>query len=115
MTGLLPCVTNGRFGSLNSFAFLQFLNRNYTDQNWKSHKSNPWYDTVMPESWLNFPLQRRLKRDYEERRVKVCANYQVTFQKFFFAFFLTLEACSQEIFKNTALVMVNYIDRNSDK
>ncbi|KAL0895570.1 hypothetical protein ABMA27_011669 [Loxostege sticticalis] len=48
------------------------LRRNYTDQNWKSYRSNPWSDTPMSGSWLDIRVRRRAKRDmYSERRLRI--------------------------------------------
>ncbi|RVE49426.1 hypothetical protein evm_005938 [Chilo suppressalis] len=46
--------------------------RNYSDQDWKSYKSNPWSDTPLSGSWLDVRLKRRAKRNmYSERRLRV--------------------------------------------
>ncbi|CAG9782885.1 unnamed protein product [Diatraea saccharalis] len=46
--------------------------RNYSDQNWRSYRSNPWSDTPMSGSWLDIRVKRRAKRNmYTERRLRV--------------------------------------------
>lgn len=45
--------------------------RNYTDQNWRSYKSNPWSDTSMSGSWLDINVMRKKRDMYDERRVRV--------------------------------------------
>ncbi|KOB68841.1 Uncharacterized protein OBRU01_17836 [Operophtera brumata] len=47
------------------------IKRNYTDQNWRSYKTNPWSDTPMAGSWLDIRLNRRKRDMYTERRIRV--------------------------------------------
>ncbi|CAH0698927.1 unnamed protein product [Spodoptera exigua] len=44
------------------------LKHNYSDEKWRSYKSNPWSSDAMSGSWLDI----RVKRDiYKERRLRV--------------------------------------------
>ncbi|XP_047514691.1 uncharacterized protein LOC125055956 [Pieris napi] len=46
--------------------------RNYTDQNWRSSKSNPWSGNALAGSWLDIRLRRRDKRDlFGQKRIRV--------------------------------------------
>ncbi|XP_021200704.3 uncharacterized protein LOC110384011 [Helicoverpa armigera] len=45
---------------------------NYSDENWRSYKSNPWSEDVLSGSWLDIRVKRKAKRDiYNERRLRV--------------------------------------------
>lgn len=48
------------------------VRKNYSDQNWRSYKDNPWSDTPMSGSWLDIRFKRKFKRDiYNERRLRI--------------------------------------------
>ncbi|XP_059049413.1 uncharacterized protein LOC131844517 [Achroia grisella] len=48
------------------------MKRNYSNENWRSHKNNPWSETRMAGSWLDVRLKRNVKRDiYNERRLRI--------------------------------------------
>ncbi|CAG9575977.1 unnamed protein product [Danaus chrysippus] len=49
-----------------------FQRRNFSDQNWRSSKSNPWSGDKLAGSWLDIRLKRRAKRDsLDEKRIRV--------------------------------------------
>lgn len=54
-------------------SLFQILRKNYSDQNWRSSKSNPWSKDSLAGSWLDVRLKRRVKRNNLdiERRVRV--------------------------------------------
>ncbi|KAJ0181289.1 hypothetical protein K1T71_003374 [Dendrolimus kikuchii] len=46
--------------------------KNYSDENWRSYKSNPWSDTPLAGSWLDIRLKRNAQQEaYIERRLRV--------------------------------------------
>lgn len=49
------------------------MRRNYSDQNWRSSRSNPWSENSISGSWLDIRLKRKAKRNiYEDqRRIRV--------------------------------------------
>ncbi|XP_060809273.1 uncharacterized protein LOC106136901 [Amyelois transitella] len=45
--------------------------RNYSGEDWRSYKSNPWSGTHMSGSWLDVKLNRRKRDMYNEKRIKI--------------------------------------------
>ncbi|XP_064076862.1 uncharacterized protein LOC113392605 [Vanessa tameamea] len=46
--------------------------KNFSDQNWRSSKSNPWSPNAMAGPWLDVRLKRKVKRNIEdEKRVRI--------------------------------------------
>lgn len=56
-----------------SFLFLQIQQSDYSSRNnWRSSKSNPWSENDKAGSWLDFQLNRQVKRSVEgEKRIRV--------------------------------------------
>ncbi|XP_030027065.2 uncharacterized protein LOC115445107 [Manduca sexta] len=65
-------ITDVTTESQNDWLDWSIIRRNYTDQNWKSYKSNPWSGTSMSGSWMDIRIKRKMKRNiYDEKRVRV--------------------------------------------
>lgn len=51
---------------------LQIIRKNYSNENWRSYKSNPWSDTSLAGSWLDIRLKRNVPYNaYTEGRLRV--------------------------------------------
>ncbi|CAH0722740.1 unnamed protein product, partial [Brenthis ino] len=52
---------------------MSIMRRNYSDQNWRSSRSNPWSENSMSGSWLDVRLKRKAKRNFleDQNRVRV--------------------------------------------
>ncbi|XP_053601163.1 uncharacterized protein LOC128669932 [Plodia interpunctella] len=45
--------------------------RNYSNENWRSDKSNPYSGTQLAGSWLDIKVNRRKRDIYTEKRIKI--------------------------------------------